>query len=167
VELRRNRRFGYAIVGGLVISLALIVASPILPRLVPRATAHFAGTGETLTSTQHLADGWYEAAWTARASNRPVQGCLFGLRIDQVALDASPDQKERRPFSWDNPKLTYRTVAADAVLTGSSAPRLLPAGDYRLIVDGSCAWDVEVRPVDPPPLPSGLEYGGPRMDRTN
>ena len=141
------------IVPATVIAAILLVALPGAPPL-PNASAHYAGAGVTTTPEQHVTDGWYEVRWTASAADRPIQGCLFGLRLDPRQPDASPDPREWRRYWPLLGNLVYRTVPRNGTLSGSSGAIRLEAGTYRFVVDGWCAWDVVMAPTEAPPEPS-------------
>ena len=152
--------------------LALVVATAALLALVfllapgaagpDAAFARYSGIGVTATPDQQLAGGWYEVSWNARAGDRPEQGCLFGLRIEERRSDASPDVRERLRFFWPiNGNFVYRTLPRRSTLSGSSGPVWLEAGIYGFVVDGWCGWDISLTAVPPDAQPSG--YGGPRM----
>jgi hypothetical protein len=145
---RSIRVAGVAGVAAAVV-VALLIVGPLVTRS-PGLVA-FAGAGSTVTGPQHLADGWYAVSWTVDAPGPPANGCVFGLRLDQVAIDASPDPRER-PFTYLVQKLAYRFVPAGGRLVGSSDALLLLAGDYDFIVDGSCRWQVLIAPTAVPSL---------------
>lgn len=152
-------RLATAAVAAVLSSIVLILVSG-TPTL-PNATAHYVGTGDIVTSDQHLADGWYVVSWTARAGSLPTEGCLFGLRLEQRRTDATTGPQERSFIPYRLGKLAFRTVPRESSIAGSSGPIPIEAGDYGLVVDGSCGWDVTLVPTDGRAIPSN--YGGPRM----
>jgi hypothetical protein len=162
--LVRRHGSGMALVGVLAGLLALVLL------LAPGAAgpqpvlAHYAGSGVTTTPDRQLAEGWYAVSWTARAADQPEQGCLFGMRMVERQSFASAGPKEQFIHPQPPPgNLVYQVVPRGSTLSGSSGAMILEPGIYGFEVDGWCAWDVSLARVDPPPLPSGVTYGGPRM----
>jgi len=164
---RLARRHGPGLALGLVLAglLALVLLLALGTVGPDAALAHYSGTGLATTPDQQLTEGWYEVSWTARAADRPEQGCLFGLRIEERRSDASPDMRERRRFLgffWPGDgNLVYRTLPRNSALSGSSGPLELEPGVYGFVVDGWCAWDVSLSPIPVGARPS--PDGGPRM----
>ena len=83
--------------------------------------------------------GTQTISWSAWDAAEPVDGCLFGLLLDPE--DAGTGSPEHAGYRI--PKLAYQVLGASDTLNGQAILEL-PAGRYRFIVEGSCAWSLRV-----------------------
>jgi uncharacterized membrane protein YedE/YeeE len=123
---------------GVVLAMAALVA------LVGVACAPepFVGEGTTFGYSESfvIEAGTHAISWSAWDAASPGDGCLFGLLLDPEALAATDVAP---PPGFDIPKLAYEVLDGGGSLNGLMAMEL-PAGKYRFVIEGSCAWSVRV-----------------------
>ena len=120
---------------GVVLALAAVAA-------VACAPEPFVGEGTAFGYSESfvIEAGTHAISWSAWDAAAPVDGCLFGLLLDPEALAATDVAP---PPGFDIPKLAYQVLDAGDSLNGLAAMEL-PAGKYRFVIEGSCAWSVRV-----------------------
>ena len=119
---------------GLVLALAFVAGAC--------APAPFVGEGTTFGNSESfvIEAGTHAIAWSAWDAASPADGCLFGLLLDPVVLDATDVAP---PLGFDIPKLAYQVLDGGQSLNGLTAMEL-PGGTYRFVIEGSCAWSIRV-----------------------
>jgi hypothetical protein len=99
------------------------------------------GTSFGASDSFELETGTHAISWTARDGQAPADGCLFGLLLDPEDLGAAEGIEP--PPGFEIPKLAYQVLDDGGSLSGLKALEL-PAGQYRVLIEGSCWWSVRV-----------------------
>jgi len=124
----------------------LLAASAVLSsacQAVPVAELHGSGAGPS--NVVALAAGTYRIDWSGWDDDPPRDGCLLGLTIELTTAKRLGGRGFVVPTVPS--KLTYRPVAAGASVTGRTDGAPLVEGLYRLLAEGSCAWQVRFTPL--------------------
>jgi hypothetical protein len=124
------------------LGVVLVVAAVVAVTGVACAPEPFVGEGTTFGHSESfvIEAGTHAISWAAWDAASPGDGCLFGLLLDPEALAATDVAP---PIGFDIPKLAYQVLDGGGSLNGLTAMEL-PAGKYRFVIEGSCAWSVRV-----------------------
>jgi hypothetical protein len=120
---------------GVAIVLVCVAAAACAPE-------PFVGEGTTYGYSDPfvIEAGTHAISWSAWDAASPGDGCLFGLLLDPLELAVSDIAP---PPGFNIPKLEYQVLDGGTSLNGLAAMEL-PGGQYRFVVEGSCAWSVRV-----------------------